>query len=99
VQTLGEHLFLLADAGAYNMRSPLHCQERFRRQITNPGTDAGHCIDIDHQGKSLRYLSVDGQGFTAFLRFLVAVYSLDVNAEVLRDLPAACLRRDVAGNG
>jgi hypothetical protein len=96
VQTLGEHYCLLADAGAHNMRSPLHRPEMFRRQ-TNPGTDAGYCSDIDHQGKSMRYLSVDGQWLTVFPRFLVAVYSLDVNAQVLRDLPAPCLWRDVAG--
>jgi hypothetical protein len=45
----------------------------------------------------MRYLSVDGQWLTAFPRFLVAVCSLDGNPDVLRDLPAAYPRRDVAG--
>jgi hypothetical protein len=63
-----------------------------------PGTDSGYYSDVDHQGKCMRYLSVDGQWLTIFPRFSDA-YSFDVNVNMLRDLgmPAACLRRDAAG--
>jgi hypothetical protein len=87
------------DPDANDMRLPLHSQEEVMQKIQIPGTDAGYCIGIDHQGKCMRYLSVDGQWLTVFPRFSDAYYSFDVNVDVLRDLgmPAACLRRDVAG--
>jgi hypothetical protein len=69
------------------------------QKIQIPGTDAGYCIDIDHQGKCMRYLSVDGQWLAVFPRFSDACYSFDVKVNVLRVLgiPAACLRRVAAG--
>jgi hypothetical protein len=66
VQKLGESYDVLADPGAYGMGLPLHRQEGVRQKITITGTDAGYCIDIHHQGKSRRYLIVDGQWLTVF---------------------------------
>jgi hypothetical protein len=99
VQKLGQSYELLADPDAYDMRLHLHRQEEVMQRIQIPGTNAGHCFDIDHQGKWMRYLSVDGRWLTVFPRYSDAYYSFDVNVGVLRDLgmPAACLRRDAAG--
>ena len=47
---------------SYDLRLPVDGQVGLRSGIVLPGTVACFCIDIDHQGKAVRYLYVKGGG-------------------------------------
>jgi hypothetical protein len=92
---------LLRDMLSYGFRLPADRQTRLRSRVVILGANALDCIDIDHQGKAMRYLYVKGAMLAVFPCFGCPgrEWAVDVNVLRNRGAPESLLRSTAERDG
>ena len=98
VSKLAHAFSLLRDVTSYDFGCPVHRQAALHSMVPMPESGICFCIDIDHQGKAMRYLYLKGDWLIVFPAFGMGVGVFSVNVDVLKAMGVPdSLLRDTTG--